>query len=145
MADHSERWVLNHLIEMCKDEESTLRLAESHVKDSSVKALLAEVATQRARFAADLRTHAQRLGGAEAADSTLGGALRRRWMALKDMLVGSDDRGMLSQAEHADALALAAYEQTLNGMLPPTTRDLVERQCQEVRLTHDRVRALLLH
>ena len=25
MADHNERWVLNHLIEMCRDEELALQ------------------------------------------------------------------------------------------------------------------------
>ena len=53
MADHDERWVLNHLIEMCRDEELTLRYAADHVKDPSVKTLFVELASQRAQFAAD--------------------------------------------------------------------------------------------
>lgn len=41
MADRNERWVLNHLIPMCRDEELTLRHAADHVKDPSVKELFA--------------------------------------------------------------------------------------------------------
>ena len=47
MADHSERWVLNHLIEMCRDEELALKYAADHVKDPSVKKVFEELAAQR--------------------------------------------------------------------------------------------------
>src|SRR5258706_8421857 len=127
MADHNERWVLNHLIEMCRDEELALQYAADHVKNPSVKALFVELASERARFAADLLPHAQRLGGADAADHTARGALHRSWMALKAALSGSDDRAIISEAEHSEDLALAAYEDALHDMLPPTARDVVER------------------
>lgn len=145
MADHNERWVLNHLIEMCREEELTLQYAADHVKDPSVKTLFAELASQRAQFAADLLPYAQRLGGANTADSSTSGALHRGWMAMKAALVGFSDRAMIREAEHGEALALATYESALDDMLPPTARDVVERQRAEVRLAHDRVRAFLSH
>lgn len=98
MADRNERWVLNHLIEMCRDEELTLRYAADHVKDPSVKKLLVELASERVRFAADLLPHAQRLGGAEAADHTTRGAVHRGWMAIKGALIGYSDRQMIAEA-----------------------------------------------
>ena len=58
---------------------------------------------------ADLLPHAQRLGGADAADHTARGALHRGWMVLKAALSGSDDRAIISEAEHSEDLALAAY------------------------------------
>jgi uncharacterized protein (TIGR02284 family) len=145
MADRNERWVLNHLIEMCRDEELTLRYAADHVKDPSVKALFVELASRRAQFAADLLPHAQRLGGAEAADRTTRGALHRRWMAIKGALIGYSDRAMIAEAEQDEDLALAIYENALDDMLPPTVRELVERQRAEIRVAHDRVQALLSH
>ena len=145
MADHNERWVLNHLIEMCRDEELALRYAADHVHDPSVKTLFVELASQRAQFAVDLLPYAQRLGGAEPADGTTRGALHRRWMALKDALIGHSDRRAITEAEHIEDLALATYEKALNEMLPPTARDVVERQSAEIRLAHDRVQTLLLH
>ena|SRR5579862_6506318 len=145
MADHNERWVLNHLIQMCRDEELMLRYAGEHVKDPSVKTLFMELAAQRAQFAEDLLPHAQRLGGADAGDTTTMGALRRGWMALKDTLVGSDDTRMLSQAEQAETAALTTYEHALQDILPPSARDLVERQWKQIQMGHDRVRAFLVH
>jgi uncharacterized protein (TIGR02284 family) len=47
-------------------------------------------------------------------------------------------------AERGERVALQAYEDALDGMLPPTTRDLIERQCSEVRHSHNRVHALLV-
>ena len=145
MADHNERWVLNHLIEMCKDEELALKYAADHVQDPSVKTLFGELASRRAQFAVDLLPYAQRLGGAEAGDGTTRGTLHRGWMAMKDALIGHSDRRMITEAEHEEDLALAAYENALNGTLPPTARDVVERQSAEIQLTHDRMRALLSH
>ena len=145
MADHDERWVLNRLIEMCRDEQLALRFAADHVKDASVKAFFVELASQRAQFAADLLPHAQRLGGAEAADGTPRGALHRGWMAVKAALSGASDRAMITEAENSEDLALAAYENALDDMLPPTAGDVVERQRAEIRLAHDRVHSLLSH
>lgn len=146
MADHDERWVLNHLIEMCRDEELALAHAADQVKDPGVKKLLVELAADRARFASDLLPHAQRLGGAAAADGTTRGALLRGWTQLKETLMGgANDEQMLKRAEHAEELALSAYEHALDDMLPPTARDLVEQQRNEIRVAHDRVSALLSH
>jgi uncharacterized protein (TIGR02284 family) len=66
-------------------------------------------------------------------------------MALKAALSTSSDRAMIAEAEHSEGLALATYENALGEILPPTARDVVERQRAEIRLTHDRVRAFLRH
>lgn len=145
MADRTERWRLNHLIEMCRDEELTLRLAADHVLDPAVKKLFVDLASQRARFAEALLPHAQRLGGAEATDHTTRGALHRTWMTLRGTLMGYSDRQMIVGAAHDDQRALAAYEEALDAMLPPTARDLVEGQCDEVRRAHARLEACLPH
>ena len=65
MADHNERWVLNHLIEMCRDEELTLRFAAEHVTNPAVRTLFGDLASRRAEFAAQLVPHAERLGGTD--------------------------------------------------------------------------------
>src|SRR5258706_14943640 len=98
MADRNERWILGHLVEMCRDEELTLRYAADHVKEPAVKDLFVELAARRAQFAADLLPHAQRFG-AVAADSTTRGRLHRRWMAIKDALIGYDEKKMITEAE----------------------------------------------
>jgi uncharacterized protein (TIGR02284 family) len=145
MADHNERWVLNHLIEMCRDEERTLRFAAEHVSDQTVRTLFGELAARRAEFAAQLVPHAQRLGGADASEGTTRGALHRRWVALKDTLLGHNEMTLIQDAESLERDTLLSFEDALKDLLPPTSRDLIERQCDELRKSHERVRSLLMH
>jgi uncharacterized protein (TIGR02284 family) len=143
MPDRDDRWVLNHLIELCRDEELTLKYAAEHASEDSLKKLFSELAAQRAQFAEDLVPHAQRLGGASAAGATTRGGLHRSWLALKETVGGHQDRRIIAEAKHGEDQALAAYEDALNHLLPPSTRDIVEEQSMQIRMAHGRVRALL--
>jgi uncharacterized protein (TIGR02284 family) len=51
---------------------------------------------------------------------------------------------IIREAERGERMALAAYEDALDGVLYPATRDVIERQCAHVRQSHTRVHALLL-
>lgn len=145
MSEHDERWVLDHLIGMCRDEEQTLRFAATHVADSKLRALLGELADQRAQFATDLLPHAHRLGGGSAvvAEGTWHGALHRRWMTWKDSMMGHSERAMLSEAEKGEENTVKNFEEALGGMLPPTVRDLVETQHAQAQAGRDKVRAMM--
>ncbi len=143
MAERTERATLNRLIETCHDGERGFRYASNHVRDPVVKALFLEIAGQRERFAADILPHAQRLGGANESDGSFAGALHRGWMTIKDAVGGHDDAAIVREAERGERIALAAYEDALDGIVPPTARDLLEQQCADVRHSHNRVHALL--
>ena len=145
MAEHNERWVLNRLIEMCRDEEESLRYLASRVKDPAMKLQLFTLADRRAQFAVDLVPHAQRLGGSEPHDGTQRGAWQRRWRAIRDHLGRRDDRARLAQAQHEEKRVLAMYGGALDQILPPGTRDLVERQEADVRRTQTHISAFLSH
>lgn len=142
MAQRMERGVLNHLIEICKDGERGFRAAAEHVKEPSLRALFTELATQRGQFAADLLPHAQRLGGDAASEGTSVGALHRGWMNLKGLVPGDHDHAIVSEAERGEHAAQRAYENALNGIIPPTVRETIERQCVAVQLAYLRIDAL---
>jgi uncharacterized protein (TIGR02284 family) len=145
MSDHDERWVLDHLIGMCRDEEQTLRFAATHVADGKLRALFGELAEQRAQFANELLPHARRLGGGGAviAEGTWQGALHRRWMAFRDSLMGHSERAMLSEAQKGEENTVKNFEEALGGMLPPTVRDLVEAQHAQAQAGRDRLRSMM--
>jgi uncharacterized protein (TIGR02284 family) len=145
MSDHDERWVLDHLIALCRDEEQTLRFAATHVADDKVRSLLNELAAQRAQAANDLLPHARRLGGGsdEISEGTWQGAMHRRWMALKDSVMGHSERSMLSEAERGEQNTVKNFEDALGGRLPPTVRDLVEAHYVQAQAGRDRVRSLM--
>lgn len=143
MPDYTERGTLNHLIETCRDGERGFRYAANHVKTADVKELFLEVAGQRERFADELIPYAQRLGGHEDGEGTFAASLHRSWMGIRDAIAGHDEKAIIREVERGESAALAAYQDAVNGMLPPNARDVIERQCEAVRRSHGRVHALL--
>jgi uncharacterized protein (TIGR02284 family) len=146
MAQRTERTVLNHLIETCRDAERGFLTASGHVENPKLKALFEQMASQRARIAGDLAPHAQRLGGDPPADGTAGAALHRGWIDIKSRLRRHDDNAILDEVERGDSITLHAFQDALEGMLPPDSREVIERLYGELREAHaaiasvDRVR-----
>lgn len=136
MTESDPRTVLNSLIETCKDGERGLLHAAELVTSPALKTFFTDTASRRAQFAADLLPHAQRLGGTETADGTTGATLHRKWMDVRSALSGHDDRAVTSEAERGDSLTLQAFKSAVEGALPATVRDLVERGYREVQASH---------
>ena len=61
-----------------------------------------------------------------------------------ELVGGHDDAAIIREAERGERIALGACEEALDGMLPPTARELIEQHCAEVRHSHNRVHALLV-
>jgi uncharacterized protein (TIGR02284 family) len=142
MAERSERDVLHHLIDLCRDGERGFRAAANHVIDPTLKSLFAELAAERQRFAEALQPHLQRLGGLPDADGTSAGTLHRQWMALKGYAPGNHDHHIVAEAERGEQVALDAYEDALNGMLPPTVMETVEMQRDAILKAVERIRTV---
>ena len=142
MAERTERDVLHHLIEVCKDGEHGFLAAADRVSDPGLKKLFTELAAERAQFAADLVPHLQRLGGRTDQDGSSAGTLHRGWIGLKGLVPGHRDHGIVTEAERGEQAALSAYEDALKGMLPPTVTSLVEQQREAMQKANDRIRSL---
>lgn len=142
MAERSEREILFHLIEVCEDGEHGFRTAAGHVSNPALKALFTELAAERAKFAAELVPHLQRLGGRTDLGGTSAGALHRGWIGLKSLVPGHSDHAIVTEAERGEGMAIDAYEEALNGMLPPTVTSLVEQQRDAMQKANDRIRSI---
>jgi len=142
MAQPTERRVLNYLIETCKDGERGFRLAANHVTTQAVKTLFEEAASQREQFAADLLPYAQRLGGDADTGGTAAGTLHRGWMTLKDAFMHYDEKAILTEAERGETAAVAAYEDALQSIVPPTVRDVLETQLAAILKMQDRIQSI---
>ena len=136
MTESSPRAVLNSLIETCKDAERGLLHAAELVKDPALKTFFTVAAQRRALFATELLPHAQRLGGAETADGTTGATLHRKWMDVRSALSGHDDRAIVIEAERGDNMSLLAFKSAVEGALPGTARDIVEKAFLDVTESH---------
>ena len=144
MAARTERWTLNHLIQTCRDGERGFRYAANHVTSPVVKALFLEIATQRQQFADALLPHAHRLGGETEGDGSVVGALHRGWMTVRDTLAPHDDVAMIREAERGERAAMEAYEEAVESMLPPESRELIESQFAQVQHTYRRLNGVLI-
>jgi len=138
MGDRTEREVLNSLIETCKDGAMGFKTAAEHVADPALRTMLLSFADERARCAAELLPHAQRLGGSAAADGTSVGALHRHWIDLKSA-IRHDDRALLVEVSRGDRATVHAYKAAIEGLLPPDTRDVVERQYAQLQVEHEQL------
>jgi uncharacterized protein (TIGR02284 family) len=142
MAERSEREVLHHLIEVCKDGEHGFRTAAAHVSKPELKSLFAELADERAGFAVALEPHLRRMGDASGDEGSKAAALHRGWMNIKGLVAGHHDHMIVTEAERGEQAALDAYEEALGGMLPPTVTSLVESQRDAMRSAQERIRAI---
>jgi uncharacterized protein (TIGR02284 family) len=76
-------------------------------------------------------------------DGSASAALHRGWMSLKDAISGSDPDGILDAAEQGEDHAKEAYEKALkDDDLAPQARTVVQRQYDDIKSAHDRVKAL---
>ena len=97
---------------------------------------------QRGRFYTELETLAASYGDDIEDSGSIGGAMHRAWMSVKDALSGDDPEGVLEAAEQGEDHAVAEYKKALAEDLSQGLREVVERQFAVVQQTHDRVRAL---
>ena len=134
MAQKTERAVLNHLIETCRDAERGFRIAADEVEKPELKRLFLRLAEQRRNFAGELLPHAQRLGGASVGDGTTVATLHRAWIHVKAHLASNPDRAVLEEAARGERFALAAYDEAVNELVPPDARELIEAQDFGVRV-----------
>ena len=142
MADRTERDVLEHLVDICRDGERGFRAAAQHVHTPLLRGLLADLAEQRQTFVRDLQPHLNRLGGTTLSSGTRAGAIHRGWMNVKAHVPGHRDQTILAEAARGEHAAIKAYDEALNGMLPPAAIAIVEHQLGQLRLTQQRIREL---
>lgn len=141
MAERTELNVLHHLLETCRDGERGFRFAAQHATDAEIKELFTTLADERGRFAGELAPHVHRLGGQANTDGTTAGAIHRGWMSLMGAVSSHGDEVLLAEAERGERVAIHAYQEALQGMLPPTVSDIVERQLAAIREAHARIAA----
>ena len=142
MAERTERDVLHHLLEVCRDGERGFRAAADHVGDAKLKALFIDLAEQRKQFAEDLVPHLLRMGMSPDPGGSNAGSLHRGWMTLKGLVPGRHDHHIVTEAERGEQAARDAYDDALKGMLPPTVTDMIELQREAMVAANDRIRSV---
>lgn len=136
-------WILNGLIETCRDGQEGFRNAAEHVKDQDYKALFAELASQRQLYIGELQSMLDSLDEGSAESGSVTGVIHRGWMNLKSLLTSGDEHAILEECERGEDAAVAQYRDVLgHEALPDDARELLERQFMGIQAAHDRVKVL---
>src|SRR5204863_7231358 len=135
--------IIDNLIETLKDGEEGFKQAAESVKDPQLKSLFSEYSQQRARFAVELRSKAQRPDERDSKISgSAAGALHRGWINLKSALTGGGDHAILAECERGEDSAVEEFRKALNNSLSLPVQEIVSRQYTQIKEAHDRVKHL---
>ncbi len=137
--------VTKDLIQTLEDGENGFGSAAEKLSDSDrpdIASRFTAFSSERAQFAAELRSLASAYGDQIEEEGSVAAAAHRGWMAVKDALNGSSPSGVLDVAEQGEDHAVSEYRKALDEDISPELRSMVERQFQSVQATHDEVKTL---
>jgi uncharacterized protein (TIGR02284 family) len=133
--------VLNELIQTCEDGAEGYRKAAEDVEESSLKTLFTGYSSQRAKFAAELRSGVEAHGGKPERSGHASGSLHRGWMAIKEV-IGNKDKAIIDECEAGEDAAIKAYKEAFQKNLPGAAGELVNRQYAAIQEAHNKLRNL---
>ena len=134
--------VTQDLIKTLENGDEGFKRAAEKLSSSNEPALAAEftkMGAQRGQFATELAQLASAYGDHVVERTTVPGAIHRGWMAVKDMLAGSDPDGVLDAAAQGEDHAVEEYESALKADISDGLRTVITRQFVDVKAARDRV------
>ncbi|WP_295816633.1 PA2169 family four-helix-bundle protein [uncultured Deinococcus sp.] len=134
---------LNKLLGTLRDGEKGFADAAEHATDPQLKSLFTERSGQRATLATEIEQHVTRLGDTPRDGGSVGAALHRTWLNVRDAVTGRDDYAVVAEAERGEDVAIQNYQDVLDDAeLPADVRSVVEAQYAKVKASHDQIRDL---
>lgn len=134
--------VLNNLIETCRDGQNGFQAAAEGVTNPSLKESFFQYAQQRGSFVTELQEEVRALGGDPQTTGSVAGALHRGWINIKAAVTGQNEHNILEECERGEDSAMKNYQDALQQQhLPPTIINLINRQYQDVIITHNTMRS----
>lgn len=144
MADPNETLkALNYLIGTCIDGENGYREAADEATGSDLKTRLTRLGQQRASFRGELEQEVLRLGGDPKESGSVGAALHRAWLNVRDAVTGKGDAAILKESERGERAALDNYEDVLSRDLPANLKEIVARQHGEIQRAYSELESLV--
>jgi uncharacterized protein (TIGR02284 family) len=139
------RNALVYLYKIVEAGEKGYAVVASNVSNHALKILYKSYAQQRFQFKEEIFAEIQRLGGhARPRDNFLGLVHRGRIDIFAALMIGAEnvEKVVLKEVLLGETVAVKAYEKTLKKDLPFETREILERQFDEVRKVVEQVRLL---
>ncbi len=138
--------VLADLVESLEDSRKGFLDAAEHLDRSGHHDLaerMKQFSDHRTRLSLELREVATGFGEPIEESGSVGGAVHRGWMSIKDAVSDDDPHEVLAAAEKGEDHAVAEYERALEKIeLRNDVRKVIQKQASEVRAAHDEVKML---
>ncbi|MFZ0627155.1 MAG: PA2169 family four-helix-bundle protein [Acidimicrobiia bacterium] len=138
--------LVSDLVETLEDSRKGFLEAAEHLDRSGHHDLaerMKQFSDHRTRLSLELREVATELGEPIVESGSVGGAVHRGWMSIKDAVTDDDPHEVLAAAEKGEDHAVAEYERALEKIeLPNDVRKVIHKQASEVRASHDEVKML---
>jgi len=137
---------LSRLFRIVEAGERGYATAATNANKGAVKLLFKSNAQQRAKFKVEILEEIRRLGGDIAQRQSILGIIHRGRVAIFAAMTIEDDRRervILKEAALGERFAVQTYQKTLSIDLPPETRQMVERQFEEIQKVVEQIHLLL--
>ena len=136
---------LNDLIKINNDrvEGYELAIEETKSEDSDLKSIFSGMTQESRNYNRELSTEIRNLGGETETGTTNSGKIYRAWMDVKATFTGHSRKAVLENCEFGEDAAQKAYKSALEDEdLQGSSRDLVSRQKQSLRVSHDKIKMM---
>lgn len=124
--------MLNRLIVVSKDGESSLRAAAEEAYHPALKDSLMSYSRFFGEAASELQKAVTDLGGAPKALGTFGNTLHRTWLHLRSVAQGHNEDVLLEEISDDERLVAESLARAVREDTSPEVHDLLERQYEGV-------------
>ncbi|MEO8795100.1 MAG: PA2169 family four-helix-bundle protein [Daejeonella sp.] len=145
MENNKSVEVLNDLVLINNDRIVGYEKAieETQNEDADLKATFSTMAQESKTYKQELTNEIRTLGGEVEDGTTNSGKIYRAWMDVKATFTGHSRKTVLENCEFGEDAAQKAYKEALNDDdLNVSSRDLVSRQKQSLRTSHDKIKMM---
>lgn len=135
--------VLNDLLKINTDRADGYELAIQESKDADLKIMFKNMTEESKKNISELSRMILKLeGDPKFGENTVAGKIYHVWMELKTSFSGKDRQSILNSCEFGEDAAVKAYKSAIQEQdLVPEAFDLIYRQAQLQRASHDVIKA----
>lgn len=129
---------LNSLIETTIDSVDGYQESANATDDMRLKDMFETFASDRRQVVEQLRARVTALGGNPEDDGTILAAAHRRFVDLKAMVTGRDDKAIVNEVERGEDHIKAKFENAMKDEeISSDTRAIISKAYESVRRGHD--------
>ena len=134
---------LNSLIATTIDSIDGYTESARDIESTRLGTIFTQRAGERRQVASKLQAEVVRLGGTAEDDGTVLAAAHRRFVDLKSVVTGQDDKAIINEVERGEDHIKEKFEAALaDTELSPATRNVIQQAYTSVRQGHDQIRDL---